>query len=202
MIISSTVLAAIGAATAAILTGIFSFVNLVISKEQKTTEFRQQWINELRDELTEFTSSAQTFLSFLIHINDKSKGDDFSSKSSEFYTENVELISNITKHYDSIRLRVNPKKDKVFLEKLDALNDLAASKTIPKSVEDVNKVTQELIDVSQDLLKNEWIRVKRGELSFFLTKWLIALSVIAIIGSTFHYKETIIDLLISVKTIK
>ena len=37
-----------------IVTDIISFVNLIISKDQKVSEFRQEWINKLRDDLAEY----------------------------------------------------------------------------------------------------------------------------------------------------
>jgi hypothetical protein len=39
---------AIGAISAAIITGLLSLVGLIISKENKTSEFRQQWIDSFR----------------------------------------------------------------------------------------------------------------------------------------------------------
>lgn len=200
--IPTTVFVAIGAITAAVLTGIFTFVSLVISKEQKTTEFRQQWINELRSELTEFTSSVGTFLSYIIYLNSAYKNKELSLKYSEFIKDNIELTTSITKHYDSIRLRVNPKKDKVFLQNLHALKSIAASKTIPNSVEEVTIINEKLMEESQELLKKEWIRVKRGELSFFITKWLMAISVILILIGTSYYHEILFEYLISISTDK
>ena len=44
---------------AAIVGGFFSFVSLVSSKEQKVSEFRQEWIDGLRDDLSVFFSSAR-----------------------------------------------------------------------------------------------------------------------------------------------
>jgi len=46
--------AAIGAVVAALIAGIVSLLGLIISKEQKTSEFRQAWIDALRCDLTAF----------------------------------------------------------------------------------------------------------------------------------------------------
>lgn len=48
-----------GVMFAAIVGGFFSFVSLISSKEQKVSEFRQQWIDGLRDELSTLFSSAR-----------------------------------------------------------------------------------------------------------------------------------------------
>ena len=43
---------AIGAVVAALIAAIVSLLGLIISKEQKTSEFRQAWIDALRSDLT------------------------------------------------------------------------------------------------------------------------------------------------------
>ena len=43
---------AIGAIAAALIAGLISLLGLIISKEQKTSEFRQAWIDGLRSELS------------------------------------------------------------------------------------------------------------------------------------------------------
>ena len=43
----------IGVITAALIAGFFSLLNLIVSKEQKVSEFRQQWIDSLRQELAD-----------------------------------------------------------------------------------------------------------------------------------------------------
>lgn len=43
---------AIGAIAAALIAGLVSLLGLIISKEQKTSEFRQAWIDALRKELS------------------------------------------------------------------------------------------------------------------------------------------------------
>jgi hypothetical protein len=46
--------AAIGAVVAALIAGTVSLLGLIISKEQKTSEFRQAWIDALRCDLSAF----------------------------------------------------------------------------------------------------------------------------------------------------
>jgi hypothetical protein len=52
-------LAPIATVVAALITAVISFVNLTLSKEQKTSEFRQAWIDGLRGDLAIFFSSAR-----------------------------------------------------------------------------------------------------------------------------------------------
>ncbi len=48
---------AAGAILAAVIAGAFSFLSLVMSKEQKVSEFRQDWINSLREDICKFVSA-------------------------------------------------------------------------------------------------------------------------------------------------
>lgn len=47
----------IGAIGAALIAGIVSLLGLIISKEQKTSEFRQTWVDSLRSEITSYLTS-------------------------------------------------------------------------------------------------------------------------------------------------
>ena len=42
----------------ALISGVFSLVGLIISKEAKLSEFRQAWIDALREDLSNFTAHA------------------------------------------------------------------------------------------------------------------------------------------------
>ena len=52
-------LAPVATVVAALIAALISFVNLTLSKEQKTSEFRQAWIDGLREELATLFSSAR-----------------------------------------------------------------------------------------------------------------------------------------------
>ncbi len=48
-----------------------SFIGLVISKEQKTSEFRQTWIDKIRDDISDFMGQLNQFsTSYLIEDTD------------------------------------------------------------------------------------------------------------------------------------
>lgn len=46
-----------GAVGAALIAAIVSLIGLILGKEQKTSEFRQEWINSLRAEITQFVTN-------------------------------------------------------------------------------------------------------------------------------------------------
>ena len=51
--------AAIGAIAAASIAGLLAFLGLIIAKENKTSEFRQAWIDSLRLDLSKLISNAR-----------------------------------------------------------------------------------------------------------------------------------------------
>src|SRR5665647_752957 len=55
--IPAQALVAIATIIGALIAGLISFVNLTLNKEQKTSEFRQAWIDGLRDDLAQFLSA-------------------------------------------------------------------------------------------------------------------------------------------------
>jgi len=184
MELPATIFITVGVIVAAFISGTFTFVNLIISKDQKTSEFRQDWINELRKDLSEFTSSVASYTSYIVAYKNNSQ------QVNKFLAENVDLITKITASHDSIRLRVNPIDDKEFITKLDAVQELAASKAASITVGEVTEKTDKLIKEAQILLKKEWIRVKKGEASFRITKGLaVILLLIAIASSVYAIKS-------------
>ena len=57
--VSTIPLAPIATVVAALITALIAYINLTLSKEQKTSEFRQAWIDGLRNDLAAFFSSAR-----------------------------------------------------------------------------------------------------------------------------------------------
>ncbi len=47
---------AVGAITAAIMGGTISFISMMLSKDQKATEYRRKWIDMLRNDVSDFVS--------------------------------------------------------------------------------------------------------------------------------------------------
>ena len=53
---------ALGAIFAALIAGFFSYLNLIISKESKISEFRQDWVDHLRTEIGNYAASVNAFI--------------------------------------------------------------------------------------------------------------------------------------------
>ncbi|MBE4204507.1 hypothetical protein ACXIU6_16445 [Vibrio parahaemolyticus] len=162
--------AALGTISAAIITSVFVFINLINSKEQKTSEFRQDWINALRQNISEYSAVTTTFVSMMIYIDSFDTEDEKVKRESDFYKENIDIANDITKYYNNIQLYVNPIENGSFLSALAKVHGLVTSKRVVRS-EDITAANQELVTEAQSLLKSEWKRVKRGEMTYRVTKW-------------------------------
>jgi len=155
---------AIGAVCAALIAGFFSYLNLIISKESKVSEFRQNWINELRTEIGEFAASTNALA--LLHREVAKKA----MTTKEWLDKSLPVIDKLDKAYTAITLRINGveenKKHKVINEKF--LSALEATRTAYKGgkYEDARAFIIPLRDSAQPLLKYEWRRVKDGEKAY------------------------------------
>lgn len=174
--IPTTAFVAVGAIAAALIAGFFSFLNLITSKEQKISEFRQQWINELRQEISDHTA-AVTYLSIAYgayrekHPNDKDLLD--------FHDSVRESYETVVRTFTSILLRINPNEknkklaaiNSEFLEALHEARKLFNDVDLKKSRLQCNVIREKSIP----LLKEEWRRVKQGEQTYRISKTVAAL---------------------------
>jgi hypothetical protein len=175
--------AAVGAVAAAFITGVFTFVNLVTSKDQKTSEFRQSWIDNLRQDISEFTAAVDHISSLLVYYDATCTTQEaLQERYDKVIHTNADLLTKVKSSYYRILLRVNPIEDKKFIKRLHRVHKLYAEGKIPSSPEQIDNTVKKFIKESQILLKREWRRVKKGEVSFWITKYAaLALLVIVLI---------------------
>lgn len=176
----------LGAMFAALVAGFFAFMNLIASKENKVSEFRQDWINSLRDSISCYVSSL-TYLSTLYkHHSERSgeKKDKF-----EMARDVEEIYSKVNESYNDIIFRIND------IEKDDEgkrINDAflaALSKTRDhynkNELAEARSACDPLRDAAKPLLKFEWKRVKNGELNYRLSKYFsIFILVVGVISTS------------------
>lgn len=188
--IPASAFVAAGAIAAALITGFFSFLNLITSKEQKVSEFRQHWINELRQEISNYTASI-TYLSIAYGTYRKKRSED--KDLLEFYDSVRESHEKITSAFTSILLRINPnEKNKAlatinleFLEALHKTRELFNENKLEESRLQCNLIREKSIP----LLKEEWKRVKRGERAYIVSKIVAVILLLSglISGGVFFY---------------
>lgn len=156
--------AAVGAVAAATIGGFLAFLGLVVAKENKTSEFRQAWIDALRQDLAKMIASTNAIRG-AASVGFASKEDLFKAIEKHFVDVNQSAAS--------IRLRLNQEEKacKPILEEMERLEKLMIDST-PIDIAACRACEKEILGHSRKFLKNEWKRVRRGETIFFITKWI------------------------------
>lgn len=111
---------------------------------------RQDWINSLRNEIAGFLSSVTA-----INLELSKDPPVFSS---EFYKHATQMRL----HYAKTQLHINPKESehKDLVDKMHAVMDCCLTFDTQQKSGELNKLSNELVEISQRILKSEWIRVK------------------------------------------
>ncbi|MEZ6934163.1 MULTISPECIES: hypothetical protein [Aeromonas] len=155
----------IGPVIAATIAGCISFIVTVLSKDQKTSEFRQAWIDSLRDEISELLSSLHIMSEV---VNTKREDNEDEKEIMRYlYDKHDEFVKINTLHI-KIKLRLNTKEHKDILLMLTQLDEMQFATS---SSGEVGNIMEKITTESQRILKKEWNRVKAGELSFRFLKW-------------------------------
>lgn len=160
----ASILPLVAATTAAVIAALASFLMTVLSKDQRTSEFRQAWIDALRNDIAEFDSHVGAFLSVLADGRDWDK-----PTLIELFDKRYHELRNIESLHIRIRLRLNPSEHAELLRRLNACRGVLGPE-IQLSISDYNELSNGLVEETQKVLKREWSRVKRGELTFVLVK--------------------------------
>ena len=147
--------AALGAVIAATITSLAALLGLIISKETKTSEFRQAWIDALRADIA----------ALIGHLNAMQGTLRISGATPEGWREARDDVSGLNSRVASIRLRLNAKEatSQKLCSSLDQIEKAFSSKgTVPE----IGHLEKDLVQDAQIVLKAEWERVKNGELVF------------------------------------
>jgi hypothetical protein len=160
--------AAVGAVIAALVTGIISLLGLIISKEQKTSDFRQAWIDGLRSEISLLIAHVN-----IIHTAKARGADDWRELRADAIAINHAVAQ--------IKLRLNPNEaaSRKILNRIDVMETLLHANETP--FEDLNHMEEGLAGDAQALLKAEWVRVRNGEIAFRFAKFASATIIIVLI---------------------
>ncbi len=161
---------ALGAVVAALVAAFVSLAGLIISKEQKTSEFRQAWIDALRGE------SALLVAQFLKHSDARAFGGHPTSE------QPAAAALSYRASAAAVRLRLNVEElpSKEVFKRLDDMDRLIATGDFDqlKSADAADGFVASV----QPILKTEWDRVKRGEFWFRSAKLAFGLLIAAAIS--------------------
>jgi hypothetical protein len=163
---------AVGAIIAAIVAGFVALMSLIISKEQKVSEFRQQWIDALRVDVAKFISCAHS-AAFVRMVGAKDKSADYKDFFQP-YGEVLEIAARIR-----LRLNAREKTCQALLEALDKIIKRArANDTTHPSM---SEVTDELTALTLLVLRQEWTRVQEGEFTYRWTRRILLVMVVVLV---------------------
>lgn len=147
----------IGAIGAATIAAIVSILGLIIGKEQKTSEFRQAWINDLRE----------CFIEFLAEINSISDNLRTGGSTDSLRASYTRL--NQANHGILFRLNDTETQSQTLITALQKFEEIASdNKTL--TPEKIKEAENSFIEAAKAVLKFEWERVKKGENTFVYTK--------------------------------
>ena len=181
------VIATASTLTVAFVAGGFSLLGLIIAKEQKISEFRQAWIDALREDIAMYVAKVTIIRAFL-EITDPFNP--------------VKFLQDYGDHYDDlnqasfrIKLRVNSTEDesKAVLESMAILEKKlnASSAEIKEASSEISGALNRLEIDAPVLLKKEWKRVKSGERTYKAARWVvivfILLLMVFVVGISYHY---------------
>lgn len=161
MNLSSALIAAFATLFAAGIAASVSLVVSVLSKEQKTSEFRQQWIDGLRADVSEWIGEVVMLYQLSQHL----KGDG-NVGNREAINQRFENLVNLRMLATRIELRLNPDEHQAMLKAIQVLRDTdpAAEKSV------LNPRIDMVAKECKAILKAEWERVKMGEPALVRTK--------------------------------
>ena len=165
---------------AAIVAGIISLIGLVISKEQKVSEFRQAWIDDLRSCMAKYLVNINAFCDAM---RLKQSGKDVEDQ----YI--LDCLKGLNDANHGIRLRVNESEEvsNKLLASMKRFEDIAKSGR-DLTPENIQKIEEEYLSDAKCLLKYEWDRVKRGETAFVIAKGAAIFLPLALIACIFVWR--------------
>lgn len=165
---------AIGAIAAAIIGALISLVGLIVAKESKVSEFRQAWIDALRGELALFMSNANAVLD--------TRELTFSSANKRFDTLQP-YTTKLNESYYLVALRLNAEEEsakKLRACMVSILKSLGGTEDLDMA--EFEKARVAFINASNFLLKEEWKRVKSGEMVYRGTRWIAAIALFVLLA--------------------
>lgn len=196
--VPSTIFVAVGVFVAALIGGLFSYLNILTQKENKVSEFRREWIDELRNQIAIYTSSIQN-LSAISNLMDglEDGKDDNPAKDIDIISLRKDAIESITK----ITLMLNHKAASNDKGSHEAALLKAAKKARNKlgksDYNGVKKSVKKLRNAAGPLLKSNWETVKIGEKSYQRIKKFTAIAYFVVIPVAFlsgiYYLHTLTE---------
>ena len=153
---------------AASIAGAFSLIGLLISKEQRVSDFRQVWIDELRKDIAVFAAHALQVQSYTAMNKPLDRA--------KYWKETREDYVGLNQASMRIKLRLNQEEcdSRLILQSMSEMEELfKVQHEIPDEIA-LKKIFTIISNIERNgppLLKTEWRRVKGGERIYQFAKW-------------------------------
>jgi hypothetical protein len=174
-VLSETARPAATALLVAAVAGAFSLTGLLITKEQKVSEFRQAWIDALRSDIALYVATVSILLAHIETLDSLDKVKLLEETRDDYLKLNESAMR--------IKLRLNSEEteSEPVLRSMSAIERLMNSdfSQIRATSEVVRESLNTLEKKAPHLLKTEWNRVKRGEPMYRFAKWFAAVVLMA-----------------------
>jgi hypothetical protein len=144
---------------AALIATAVTLIGILITNQAKVSEFRQLWINALRDD-------AATLISHTLIVH--------AARAGENIDESYLQIHQATAR---IRLRLNPDESKAK-KIIAAMNNMRDANHAETEFSVMNQCVDEFTKAVQNVLRSEWRRVKWGEPLYRIIFFLVAVGML------------------------
>lgn len=181
MDLTPALIAAFATLFAAGVTATVSLVVSILSKEQKTSEMRQQWIDALRDDISELISELMILRVIGEHADVSTP-----LKMHEYIEKRQPNLLKVGMLLSRIELRLTPADHQPLIRLLhDVSRKVSPSNKGPEHDEIAGEGLRAVSDECGRVLRQEWARVQRGEPAFVsikrFAKAIVGLSFVAIV---------------------
>ncbi|WP_336195777.1 hypothetical protein [Raoultella ornithinolytica] len=193
-----------GPIIAAMIAGFIAFIGMIITKENKVSEFRQAWINEFREEISYLIEAYKkwTYNNALyknhnqlaqVQLESESLAKAYRDKAQWYDQILLDAQNEMERYKGRIKLRLNSDISRRKTPE-NNLNDLLDKLNTTKDLTLADKLSKDIYSNSSLILSTEWKVVKKGEESYVKVKKLLIylavfLSIIAFVGFSFHLEE-------------
>jgi len=147
--------AVISAITALVAVIVSPIISIYVAKKQfgasVLSKFRQEWINSLRDNISEYISCM--FMIIIYNRTHKADVKDISEKG-----EKIVFLN----HKINLMLNTNEANHNKLAKLIDGLTAVISEEDHKKSTANYKEKSEEIVALSQIILKEEWNRVKKG----------------------------------------
>jgi hypothetical protein len=155
---------------AAIIAGLSGTLGVMLGRDQRSAEFRQSWVDQLRGECANLVVQVQLL------------------RGGHFYNANDQSASRSKAIIDfriaeaAIRLRLDKRRklSHPVIEQIDGISELVSSGNY--DISKYNDLIEEFIEKSQDLISDEWRKIRGGsKIVRMIFKIIIIISIIVVL---------------------